>query len=263
MMRIRVHLALLAAVLLLIACATTGINRFQPNLFTEEQEIELGKRFSREVQKQYPLYTDAQVTAYLSRIGQRIVRVSDWPDLPFSFYVILDTAQVNAFALPGGHVYVYTALIREAESEAELAGVLAHEIAHVTARHATERLTLMYGYEFALQLLLGENPSELSRLVANLFATGGLLAYSRKNELEADRLGVAYLMRAGYNPRGFLTFLQKLQRLAQRKPSRIEIWFSTHPDTEERIRRVQKIIRGKESGTWNTPAFQQIRSRVP
>jgi len=246
-------------------CATTGINRYQPNLFTAEQERELGLRLSREMEKKLTLFGNKEVADYVSRVGQALARVSDWPGLPFHFNVVDDTAQVNAFALPGGYVYVYTGLLKAAENEAELAGVLGHEIAHVTARHATERLTLMYGYDAALKLLLGEDRSEIVQLAANLFATGGLLAYSRKNELEADRLGLRYTVKAGYDPHGFLTFLQKLRRLRRREPARLEIWFSTHPATRERIVRVQQQIekmRGTDGKVGSAP-YRRIRALIP
>ncbi|HHM23418.1 MAG TPA: peptidase M48 [Bacteroidetes bacterium] len=263
----RIHIVPLIFLLLglFLGCATTGINRYQPNLFTKAQEQELGGRFAAEVEKQFKLYTRKEVVSYVNEIGQRLVQVSDWPDLPFHFKVIDDTAQVNAFALPGGYIYVYTGLLKTAENEAELAGVLAHEIGHVTARHATERLTLMYGYSAAVKLLLGENPNEIANLVANLFATGGLLAYSRKNELEADKLGLRYLARAGYDPHGFLSFLEKLQRLYKREPSRLEIWFSTHPATSERIERTRKAIArmGNPTGKVNETGYRKIKALIP
>lgn len=250
--------------LLFIACATTGINRYQPNLFSTQQEVRMGEEFAREVERQERLLPDVQIQSYVDQIGQRIAAVSDRPDIKYHFKVIDKPGQVNAFSLPGGYVYLYSGLLKRVESEAELAGVLAHEIGHVAARHATERLTLMYGYRLGVSLLLGENPSEIAKLVSNLFGVGGLLAYSRRDEYEADRLGVRYASSAGYDPHGLLSFLKKLKEMEKREPSLLEQLLSTHPPTTERIKRVQEQIAllPQKDGKVNREEYLRMRRRL-
>ena len=250
--------------LLLTACATTGINRYQPNLFSTEEEVRMGAEFAKEVERQERLLPDVQIQNYVDQIGQRIAALSDRPNIKYHFKVIDKPDQVNAFALPGGYIYVYSGLLKRVESEAELAGVLAHEIGHVAARHATERLTLMYGYQLGVSLLLGEDPSEIAKLVSNLFGVGGLLAYSRRDEYEADRLGVQYANSAGYDPNGLLSFLKKLKEMEKREPGLLEQLLSTHPPTSERIKRVrEQIARLPQKGTRvNRERYLRMRRRL-
>ena len=250
---------------LLMGCATTGINKYQPNIFTTEQELELGTRFDQEIANQSRICTVQAVNRFVADLGQRLASASDRPDIPYHFKVIDEPDQVNAFALPGGYVYVYTGLLKQADSEAEVAGVLAHEIGHVAARHATERLTMLYGYQLAVALLLGDDPAEIEKLVANLFGTGGMLAYSRQNEYEADRLGVEYVVRAEYDPNGMMQFFQKLKAVEQREPNKMEQLLSTHPPTSERIKRVKELIQqfGSVGGKTGRMRYQILKQLIP
>lgn len=233
----RVYLAVLGLAFLLIGCV-------EINIFSRDEEVRLGWQLSQEVKRQYPILKHPELTGYVNQVGQRIVAVCDWRDIEYHFTVIDDPKQINAFALPGGYIYVYTGLLRTAESEAELAAVLAHEVGHVVARHATKRLTKLYGYSFLMSLILGENPAQWQRIIADLFGTMGILKFSRDDEFEADRLGATYLYRAGYDPWAMLTFLQKLQGLEKQEPGRLKTLLSTHPPTRDRIRRVEELIRG-------------------
>lgn len=252
-------------ILLILSCATTGVNKYQPNIFSTKQELELGARFAKEIEVQSRLCAVQAVNRFIEELGQRLVNVSDRPDIPYHFKIIDEPDQINAFALPGGYVYVYTGLLKQADSEAEVAGVLAHEIGHVVARHATERLTLLYGYRLGVSLLLGDDPSEIKKLMANLFGTGGLLAYSRQNEYEADKLGVKYVVRAGYDPKGMLQFFQKLKILQQHEPSKLEQLLSTHPPISERIKRVKELIQQSRTtnGKMGRVKYQMIKSLIP
>lgn len=231
--------ALMAA--LAAGCATTGVNKGDINLISVPQEIAMGEEFSKEIARTYPILDDPAITAYFQKIGESIARHSDWPDLKYHFQVV-NTADVNAFAIPGGWIYVHRGLIERADNLSEVACVMAHEIGHVVARHGTEMLTKQYGIALVMQLVLGENPKLWQKIVADLFSTAGILAYSRKQEYEADDLGVQYAYRAGYDPNGMVTFFQKLLELQQREPSLLEVWFSTHPPTSERIERARANI---------------------
>lgn len=264
--RIRMSFVLIlmaAAVMLEGGCATTGINQGQINIISSGEEVSMGQELAVEVEKEFPVYPDAQVNAYVDGVGQKLARISDRPDIQYHFAVIAKD-EMNAFALPGGYIYIYTGLLSELEDEAQLAGVLAHEIGHVTARHSTERLTTMYGYQILTSLLLGENPNMWAELVTNISSTGGFLAYSRKNEFEADRLGVKYSSTAGYNPAGVVELLGKLHSMHDREPGKLEELLSTHPPTSDRIAEANAVIRGySQGGARNRAAYESMKKRLP
>ncbi len=251
--------------LFLMGCATTGINKGQINLISTEEEVTMGVELSKEVEKEFEIYDDASVTAYVQSVGNRIARVCDRSDVTYHFAVIKKD-DLNAFALPGGYIYIYTGLMKEMDDEAQLAAVLAHETGHVAARHATERLTAMYGYQILVTLILGENPNFWAELVGNIFATGGFLAYSRENEYEADRLGTRYLHAAGYAPEGMPELLGKLTSAEERQPSKLEELLATHPPTQQRIGRVKALVAGLPAQTSpmrNKEAFESIKRSLP
>jgi len=261
-------LGILAAALLPVAlggCATTGINRGQMNIISTDEEVKLGQEMSVEVAKQYPIYNNAAVTAYVQAVGDRIVQNSDRKDIAYHFAVINKNA-VNAFSLPGGYVYAYTELMKAADDEAELAAVIAHEVAHVAARHSTERLTTQYGYQFIAGLLLGQNPNATAKLITDLAATGGFLKYSRDDEHEADRLGAKYLYAAGYDPQAMVDFLDKLKALEANEPTKFETWLMTHPAMSDRLARVKTEVAGLPklaNPVRNAAAYAEIKAQLP
>lgn len=232
-------LALLAAGLLLGGCATTGVNRGDVNLVSLEEEWQMGHELAREIDRQMPVIDDPALTGYISRIGRRIAQQTAMAERPWTFHVVADPS-INAFNIPGGHVYVHTGLIEAAGSTAELAGVMAHEVAHGVARHGTEQLTKAQGLNLGAALLLGRDPSTLERLAAQVAGTGAMARFSRDDEREADRLGVRYLYEAGYNPAGMAAMFEKLLAERQRRPGAVAQFFSTHPLTEDRIRDVRR-----------------------
>lgn len=253
----------IAAVLFTGGCATTGINKGQVNLISSGEEVQMGADFANEVAEQYTLLDDKEVVDYVDRVGQRIVKVNDRQDITFHFNVIVED-QMNAFAVPGGYIYIYTGLLKAMDDEAQLAGVLAHEIGHVAARHSTERLTAMYGYNLIVSLLLGDNPNAYAALVSNIFSQTGFLAYSRSNEFEADELGIRYANAAGYDPDGYMELLGKFQSAEAREPSKLESWLSTHPPTSDRIAEVKAHATGftRRGQLRNRDVFVSILSRI-
>jgi predicted Zn-dependent protease len=255
----------LCVALFLFGCATTGINKGQLNIVTTEEEVRMGQELAVEVEKEFTIYRDPAVTAYVQSVGDRVARVSDRTDIEYRFAVI-EKDELNAFAMPGGYIYIYTGLMKDLDDEAQLAAVLAHEVGHVTARHATERLTAIYGYQILAGLVLGENPNFWAGLVADVFSTTGMLAYSRQNEYEADRLGTAYAGAAGYDPRGMTDLLGKLAGMQEREPSKLEELLATHPPTSERLSRAESIVAGMRAtgGTArNEEAYRKIRESLP
>ncbi|MBI5167093.1 MAG: M48 family metalloprotease [candidate division NC10 bacterium] len=224
----------------------------------------MGRQIAREVERKYPMYRDPGVVEYISELGGRLAQISDRRDVRYRFQVV-DSKEVNAFALPGGYIYVNKGLILASDNEAELAGVIGHEIGHVVGRHGAARLSMMYGYDLLATVLLGPNPAFWKALVADLFGTAGLLAYSRADESEADELGVRYLYRSGYDPGAMIAFFQKLLALQKREPDLLEKSFSSHPPTSERIAKVRGDIAHlppREGQIQDSDYFQHVKARI-
>jgi predicted Zn-dependent protease len=246
-------------------CATSGINKGDINLISSGEEVAMGQEFAAEIGAEFEIYDDAPLTAYVQSVGNRITAICDRRDIDYHFAVI-KSDEMNAFALPGGYIYIYTGLMKAVDDEAQLAAVLAHEVGHVTARHATERLTAMYGAQAAVSLLLGENPAEYQLLLANIFSTTGFLAYSRANEYEADRLGTSYTSMAGYDPEGMAELLGKFVDTEASEPSKLEQWLSTHPPARDRIGRVEVLAASLPlagTGERNAARYAGMKARLP
>jgi len=256
-------LAVALALLLTIGCGSGGgAGNF--NLISIEEEWQLGQQLSQDIERQVRLNNDPAVNAYVRNMGQRIVAQSPAPfnQLPWQFHVVED-ATINAFAVPGGHVYIHTGLIANADNASELAGVLAHEINHVVARHSTEQLSRQYGLSILAGLALGQNPGQLTQIAAQIVAGGALARFSREAEREADELGIQAMAAAGYNPIGMATMFEELLENRQGQPGRVEQFFSTHPLTEERAREARaNAQRIGDRGTLDEPGFQDAKRRV-
>ncbi len=236
------------------------------NFYSLEQEIALGKQLAQEVERQAKVIDDPIIAEYVSRVGQNLVRNSD-AKVPFTIKV-LDSEEVNAFALPGGFFFVNTGLILKAESEAELAGVMAHEIAHVAARHGTRQATRGEVANIASIALIfvGGWTGYAIRQGAGVAIPMGFLTFSRGFEREADYLGLQYMYQAGYDPNAFVDFFEKIQTLEKRKPGSISKVFSTHPMTENRIQAAQKQIQtelqAKPEYVVTTSEFNDVKGRL-
>src|SRR5688500_18150859 len=234
-----------AILVLTIACATnpaTGKKEF--SLMSEAQEIELGRSMDGEVRKQMGVYADAELQKYVEGIGMRLARASQRPTLPWHFAVV-DEPAVNAFALPGGYIYVTRGILPFLDTEADLAGVLGHEIGHVTARHSAQQYTKATSAGLGVQLLSIFVPEAQSFQGLTETALGVLfLKYGREDELQADRLGVDYTAKTGWNPAGVGGMLRTLARLDEAAGSRrgVPNWLSTHPAPADRVQKVQEYI---------------------
>jgi predicted Zn-dependent protease len=245
--------ALVAVVMSLAPVAESAVN-----LISLRQEWGMREQLHSQVTAEHRVSEDR----FLSALGQRIASQTELGNMPWNFFVVQDSS-ANAFNLPGGLVYVNSGLIAEAESLDQLAGVLAHEIAHGAERHGTQLMTRSYGYGLLANLLLGKDPGMAKQLAAQIVGTGIITDYSRDAERTADRLGVAYMVRSGYNPQGMVDFFGKLLDMRQRRPSKVEQFFSSHPMTEERIRNIQgEIARQPDRRlTHDTRDYQRFRSR--
>lgn len=236
------------------------------NWYSIEKEIAMGKEYAQEVERQAKMVDDPVITEYVNRIGQNIVRNSDVV-VPVSIKVI-DSDEVNAFALPGGFFFVNTGLILKADSEAELAGVMAHEIAHIAARHGTRQATRGQIINLATipLIFVGGWAGYGIRQGAGVLIPMGFLQFSRSFEREADLLGLQYLYKAGYDPTAFVDFFEKLQADEKRKPGTMAKVFSSHPLTDDRISNAQKnideILQAKPEYVVTTSEFDKVKQRL-
>src|SRR5213082_231281 len=238
------------------------------NWFSIEKEIALGKGLAQEVERSSKLIDDPVVTEYVNRVGQNLVRNSD-AKVPFTIKVI-DSDEVNAFALPGGFFYVNSGLILRAQEESELAGVMAHEISHVTARHGTCQATkgeLMQLASIPAMIFIPYTMAGYALYQGlNMAIPLTFLKFSRDAEREADFLGIQYMYKAGYDPNSYVTFFERVQADEKRRPGTIPKAFSTHPPTPERIGNTQKeiarILPARQEYIVTTSEFDTVKARL-
>ncbi|HLH17175.1 MAG TPA: M48 family metallopeptidase [Bryobacteraceae bacterium] len=236
------------------------------NFYSIEKEIALGHQMAEEVRLTSRLCTDPMVTEYVNRVGQNVARNSD-AKVPFTIQVI-DSPEVNAFALPGGFLFVNTGLVMKAENEAELAGVLAHEIAHVAARHGTKQATRSELVQYAAipLVMFGGTAGTIIYEAATFALPLEFLHFSRAMENQADHLGVQYLYKTGYDPGEFINFFEKVESLERKHPGTLARAFSSHPMTNDRIHRAQQEIdqelQPREEYIVDTSEFQAVRSHL-
>ena len=213
------------------------------NLVSTDKEVQLGQQFSAEVEKEEPLLNNPAIQQYVEEVGGRLARYSPRQEISYSFKVINAPDTVNAFALPGGYMYLYTGLMKLCANEAELAAVMAHEIAHVSGKHHGEMMTRQTGMEAITAIALGENPGAAAALASQLFTKGISARFSRTQEREADSVGMDILYRAGYPPDAMISFMNKLLALDRESGGTRSLpIFATHPSPEERVTLLQDLM---------------------
>src|SRR5437868_6914884 len=236
------------------------------NFYSLEKEIAIGKGLAQDVERQAKIIDDPVISEYVNRVGQNLVRNSD-AKVPFTIKVI-DGEEVNAFALPGGFFFVYSGLILKAENEAELAGVMAHEIAHVAARHGTRQATRGEIANLATipLIFMGGWAGYGIRQAASVLVPVGFLSFSRGFESEADMLGLEYMYKAGYDPTAFVDFFEKVQSQEKRKSGTMAKVFWSEPMTDDRIKAAQKnieeILKAKPEYVVSTSEFNDVKTRT-
>jgi hypothetical protein len=236
------------------------------NWYSVDTEIKMGKSYASEIEKSTKFITDPVIVEYVNRVGQNIVKNSDCK-VPFTIKVI-DSDEINAMALPGGFFYVNSGLILNADEEAELAGVMAHETAHVCAHHAVREQTRMnYAQLGTIPLIfIGGWTGYGIYEAASIGVPMTFLHFSREFEAQADYLGVQYMYRAGYDPQAFIAFFEKVQALEKRKPGMVAKAFSDHPQTPDRIlhsqEEIARILPPRDEYTVTTSEFDDIKARL-
>ena len=234
-----------------------------------EEEAALGAAYAAEVRQQLPLIEDPRSLAALRGLGDELAAQADSTGRDYTFYLV-DSPEVNAFAIPGGHVFVNRGLVERADELAELAGVLGHEIAHVAERHGLEQVEKQRNANLLLTLvytLLGREPGLLEQVAIQGGGAAVFARYGRDAEREADLRAVELLAAAGYHPEGMASFFEELMSQRQRQPGPLEAWFASHPANEERIENARAAIRemrlpAEERLVRDTPEYQRFRSRV-
>lgn len=236
------------------------------NWYSLEKEIRMGKEYAQQIEQSAKLVQDPVVNEYVNRIGQNLVRNSD-AKVPFTIKVI-DSDEINAFAIPGGFFYVNSGLILAADEEAELAGVMAHEIAHVAARHGMRQMTRANWANYATLPLIfvGGGVGYAARAATSLALPMTFMSFSRGFESEADYLGTQYMYATGYDPQATINFFEKIQAKEKKRPGSLAKAFASHPQTPDRIAALQKeiatILPNKDQYMVTTSEFDEVKARL-
>lgn len=235
---------------------------------SQQQEIQMGQEYSQQINAQLPIVSDPEINRYINVLGDQIANLTGRADLPWRFYVV-DSREVNAFAVPGGYIYVNRGLIERTTTMDELAGVLGHEIGHVVRRHSIKQMEKAQGANVGVTLaciLTNICNSQIAQAGINIAGGAVFARFSRQDELEADQEAIANTTKAGINPQGIVTMFQKLMNERRSRPGAVEGWFSTHPLEEDRIAATQATINqlpaAQRNLTRNTSNYNSFVARV-
>jgi predicted Zn-dependent protease len=250
------------SLLLVIACAS-GVAAF--SLVSVEQEVQIGREAQQEVRAKVPELRDSAATRYVDDLGRRLAAHAPGAKYPYSFQ-IANYRELNAFALPGGPVWVHRGVLEAARSESQIAGVMAHEVAHIAQRHAASQLTkamVANGLLGLLSAALDNNSrGDAAARIGAAFATQSLfMKFSRDDEREADRVGTRIMQAAGWDPHGLLEFMEILRDEQKRSPGSVEVFLSSHPSPASRVDELRSMVSGK-SGRRDSETFEQIHRRL-
>lgn len=257
---LRQTVAITGVAALSVTAGSCGISR--------QQEVEIGASYSQQINQQLPLVEDAQIHRYINVLGESIASAGGG-QYEYTFYVV-NSDVINAFALPGGWIYINRGVIERSDNLAELAGVLAHEIGHVEERHGAEMMERQQAANIGLNaayILLGRAPGQLEQAGIQVAGTAVFAGYSRGAENEADEVAVDLLIRSGIDPNGLTTFFMELLEESGGNSSALSQWFSTHPLTEERIAHVRQVIQSKNipasaNLTVNSQSYEDMKRRM-
>jgi beta-barrel assembly-enhancing protease len=236
---------------------------------SRQQEVQMGADYAAQINQQLPIVTDPEINRYINVLGDSIAGLTSRADLDWHFYVV-DSREVNAFAVPGGFIYVNRGLIERTDNMAQLAGVLGHEIGHVTRRHSVEQMTKAQRTNAGVMIvctLTDICSSEAARVAINVGGQAVFARFSRAHEAEADSDAVANVVRAGIDPRGVPTFFETLMEERRRQPTVVDKWFGTHPLEESRVAATRRLIQQLDPSIQrglasDSPAYQSFKARV-
>ncbi len=246
---------ILLLIISITGCITTGPGGKKSFIIIPTSvEVDIGKQVATDVESTEKLLNNAEVQNYVNKIGQKIAKVCDRKDVKYKFKV-LDSDEINAFACPGGYIYIYSGLLKIMDNEAQLAAVLGHEIGHVVARHSIQRLQIIYGYNILMEFALADKMSNTARQMVDA-ATGLILqGYGRENEYDADEYGILYEKKAGYNPEGMIQLFEKFKTLEGKPPTYFDKLLASHPPAKDRINNGNQQI--KKIGGANLPFYTE------
>jgi predicted Zn-dependent protease len=234
-------------------------------LVSVEQEIAIGKQANAQMREETPQVTDAAVVGYVRDVAGRLAGAAIGPRYPYSVSVS-DSLEINAFALPGGPVWIHRGVIEKAANESQMVSVLAHEIAHIASRHAASHLTTVamtrWGLSLLSSLLGNTGGAGGAQIAAEFLASGAILRFNRDEEREADRIGLALMGRAGWDGRGMVEMLETLRKEAGRNPTSVEAFFSSHPTPQERIAELKAVVASHRNGRRDSREFQVVKARL-
>ena len=234
-------------------------------LVSVDEEIAIGKQVNAQVRNETPQITDAAVVHYVRDVSGRLARAATGPKYPYSV-AVSDSRDINAFALPGGPVWIHRGVLEKATNESQVASVFAHEIAHIASRHAATQLTTAaltkWSLSFLSSLLGNTGGAGGAQVAAEFLASGTFLKFSRDEEREADRVGLTLMSRAGWDGRGMLEMFVILKKEAGRNPTSVEAFFSSHPSPQERIAEIRSAVAGHRGGRRDSREFQVIKARL-
>jgi beta-barrel assembly-enhancing protease len=251
----------LVAAMLFVSMSSLGAIE----LVSVEQEIAVGREANAQYRKETPELTDAATVRYVRDVTRRLSRVATGPKYPYSV-AIANTRDINAVALPGGPIWIHRGVLEQATNESQVASVLAHEVAHIARRHAATHLTTVamtrWSLNFLGSLLGNAGGAGGAQVAAAFLANGAALQFSRDEEREADRVGLALMSRAGWDGRGMVEMFAILQKASGRDPSAVEAFFSTHPSPQARIKELSAVVASHRTGRRDSREFQVMKSRL-
>jgi predicted Zn-dependent protease len=254
-------LPLILIALSLLSCSSSPRRSGALHFISVEEELSLSKMLNAQANNELKIMRNQRVTGFFDDIGKEIGAMSDWSGLDFRVHIV-NEPDINHFSLPGGSIFLYRGLIELSENAAEVALIIAHEVAHIAARNSIDRVALKYGYAFAAQSLIGENPEIPNRIIAELYTEGTILDYPEDQEFSADRRGVKVAWKSNYDPQAMLGILEKIHQAEAATPLLTERLRLTHPSTATRLRRVRpEIARAprKSALRRDIPEFQEIK----